>query len=52
VQGVQVLEKLLMKHGVVCFKITLNPKEWGDLINGSHQKKDMVEIHAIIRFEF
>jgi hypothetical protein len=34
-----------MKHGVVCFRIALNTKGRG-LVNGSHEKKGMVEILA------
>jgi len=46
VRGAPILEKLLMKHGVVHFRITPDPKEGGELVNGSHQKEDMVEIPA------
>jgi hypothetical protein len=48
VQGVPVLEKLLMIHGVVYFWITPRSKERGELVNGSHWKKDMVESLAKI----
>jgi hypothetical protein len=41
VQGTLVLEKVLMEHGVVHFKIV--PKKEGELVNGSHGK-DMIEI--------
>jgi hypothetical protein len=40
-----------MIHGVVHFWITPHPKKRGKLVNGSHWKKDMVEIlEKIIRF--
>jgi hypothetical protein len=35
-----------MIHGDVCFWIAPNPKKRGELVNGSHRKKDMVEIPA------
>jgi hypothetical protein len=53
VKGIPILEKILKIHGVIHFWIAPNPKEGGELINCSHQKKDMVEIPTkTIRFQF
>jgi uncharacterized membrane protein len=46
VRGALILENLLMKHGDVRFRITPDLKEGGELVNGSHWKKDMVKMPA------
>jgi hypothetical protein len=35
-----ILEKVLTKHGVVCLRTVPYLKEEGELLNGSHGKKD------------